>query len=571
MAAYLIDFENVKSEGIKGILQLTENDTVIIFYSVNADTLTFETMDMIFNSKAKLQKYKIIHGGKNSLDFQLTTYLGYLIHEGKDNCFYIISNDHGFQHVVEFWKRIYGYQGYVFCCPTIADAIVRQKRFDSISGNGARSAEMEREQEAQITEADETLEEEEEAELQESEGEPEPIPGPAEEHSGEETEEHAGVYVNETGEAPDENAFHPAAAADLTENISVRLADDSVMIETIHGGEPVSGAVPDSLPEEKEDGAIAEQLARKIAEAVPDSGFRAAVIDDSRTVHRIDPETEANTAEPAGSGLSAENGNEIHADFDAESDRISGLSAEVSGTAEPEKAPQPEHRPSGHRGHHRKHTAQPAARASAGDTEKAAAAPAAAAGKKESSGTAAEASESPKNSETAKQEKSKQEDRRAGNAKSESIKAESGKTGAAKDADSKAGNAKAGSAKAESAKAETRKTGNSKAESAKTQNEKTAAGKAAEKPAEKAESGNAPETAGSAQEKPKTVRSASRRTHRKAAAAKEVPASEAESAAPKKAEDVKEAKKAGTGRAKGRRPKKAATGAADFKDDSVNA
>ena len=85
MATYLIDYENVKSEGIKGIAQLSEEDRVVIFYSHNADTITFEAMDMIFNSKAQVSKYKILCGGKNALDFQLSTYLGYLIHEAKDS------------------------------------------------------------------------------------------------------------------------------------------------------------------------------------------------------------------------------------------------------------------------------------------------------------------------------------------------------------------------------------------------------------------------------------------------------------------------------------------------------
>lgn len=114
MATYLIDYENVKSEGIKGIAQLSEEDRVVIFYSHNADTITFEAMDMIFNSKAQVSKYKILCGGKNALDFQLSTYLGYLIHEAKDSYFYIISKDNGFKHVVDFWKRTFRFDGYVY-------------------------------------------------------------------------------------------------------------------------------------------------------------------------------------------------------------------------------------------------------------------------------------------------------------------------------------------------------------------------------------------------------------------------------------------------------------------------
>ena len=143
MATYLIDYENVKSEGIKGIAQLSEEDRVVIFYSHNADTITFEAMDMIFNSKAQVSKYKILCGGKNALDFQLSTYLGYLIHEAKDSYFYIISKDNGFKHVVDFWKRTFRFDGYVYCFATIADGNARQNRFKNATAK-ERARAMER-------------------------------------------------------------------------------------------------------------------------------------------------------------------------------------------------------------------------------------------------------------------------------------------------------------------------------------------------------------------------------------------------------------------------------------------
>lgn len=40
MAYYLIDFENVKSRGMEGVELLAEEDTVCIFYSDNADSMT---------------------------------------------------------------------------------------------------------------------------------------------------------------------------------------------------------------------------------------------------------------------------------------------------------------------------------------------------------------------------------------------------------------------------------------------------------------------------------------------------------------------------------------------------
>lgn len=164
MATYLIDYENVKSEGIKGIAQLSEEDRVVIFYSHNADTITFEAMDMIFNSKAQVSKYKILCGGKNALDFQLSTYLGYLIQEAKDSYFYIISKDNGFKHVVDFWKRTFRFDGYVYCFATIADGNARQNRFKN-----ATAKERARAMEEELAAMSEELEAQGDSDLEESE------------------------------------------------------------------------------------------------------------------------------------------------------------------------------------------------------------------------------------------------------------------------------------------------------------------------------------------------------------------------------------------------------------------
>ena len=42
MKIFLIDFENVKSKGLTGIDMLESDDTVIILYSENSDTISFE-------------------------------------------------------------------------------------------------------------------------------------------------------------------------------------------------------------------------------------------------------------------------------------------------------------------------------------------------------------------------------------------------------------------------------------------------------------------------------------------------------------------------------------------------
>ncbi|MCL1866374.1 MAG: PIN domain-containing protein, partial [Oscillospiraceae bacterium] len=106
MRIFLIDFENVHSDGLTGVDFLSENDEVVIFHSNNADTITFEMMHKLMFSKAKLTYYKVKRGGRNALDFQMSSFLGYLIKTNSetDAEFFLISKDNGFDFVIDFWE-----------------------------------------------------------------------------------------------------------------------------------------------------------------------------------------------------------------------------------------------------------------------------------------------------------------------------------------------------------------------------------------------------------------------------------------------------------------------------------
>lgn len=102
---YLVDFENVTSNGISGIQRLTKEDKVYIFYTVNASNLSFAAHMNLLSSPAEIIYYNVASGGKNALDFQLASFLGYLISKGDENDFCIISNDQGFEFVRTFWEK----------------------------------------------------------------------------------------------------------------------------------------------------------------------------------------------------------------------------------------------------------------------------------------------------------------------------------------------------------------------------------------------------------------------------------------------------------------------------------
>lgn len=105
MAVYLVDFENVRSEGLTGVEKLGENDECYIFYSVNAYSLSFDLHQKIIESKAKFY-YKMVDAhGKNALDFQLVTFLSYLVAKHPDEHFYVVTADKMFSCATDYWCK----------------------------------------------------------------------------------------------------------------------------------------------------------------------------------------------------------------------------------------------------------------------------------------------------------------------------------------------------------------------------------------------------------------------------------------------------------------------------------
>ena len=98
---YLLDYENVKN--LTWIDELNNTDSVVIFYTKNANGLTFEEHLTLQQAKAKIE-YKKVLTGNNALDFQLSSYLGFLIGQNFTD-FCIVSKDNGYDSIVGFWKN----------------------------------------------------------------------------------------------------------------------------------------------------------------------------------------------------------------------------------------------------------------------------------------------------------------------------------------------------------------------------------------------------------------------------------------------------------------------------------
>ncbi|MDE5771925.1 MAG: hypothetical protein K2I06_09930 [Ruminococcus sp.] len=129
---YLIDYENVHKTGLHGIDELNKSDNVIIFYSRNADKLPFSLHSQIIETKAKITCFEVDTFGKNALDFQLASYIGYIIGKHSKCLCYIISQDSGFENVCNFWRKY----GIKIC---LTSDISKSKKFDSLKKSEIKS------------------------------------------------------------------------------------------------------------------------------------------------------------------------------------------------------------------------------------------------------------------------------------------------------------------------------------------------------------------------------------------------------------------------------------------------
>lgn len=103
MATYIIDYENVSVDGMKGLSELTAEDNLYIFYSEKADRMTFDLYRRLSECRARQEFFCASVGTKNALDFQLVSILGYKVARDEKAAFVIVSRDKGFDCVVKLW------------------------------------------------------------------------------------------------------------------------------------------------------------------------------------------------------------------------------------------------------------------------------------------------------------------------------------------------------------------------------------------------------------------------------------------------------------------------------------
>ena len=102
---YLIDSENIGSRWIELLEKDKDSESeFLVFYTGSTPHIDYEHARKLIEAGKKPEFIRCTEG-KNALDFQLVTYLGYLLHSDKDKELTILSNDTGFDAVVKFWSE----------------------------------------------------------------------------------------------------------------------------------------------------------------------------------------------------------------------------------------------------------------------------------------------------------------------------------------------------------------------------------------------------------------------------------------------------------------------------------
>ena len=99
---FLIDGDNNINLGLRGIEMLTEDSYVMIFHSKAMEITKFKKK--LAGCRAQIDFIESVRSGKNSLDFQITTELGFLSHNKDLECAFIISCDKGYDAAVDYVK-----------------------------------------------------------------------------------------------------------------------------------------------------------------------------------------------------------------------------------------------------------------------------------------------------------------------------------------------------------------------------------------------------------------------------------------------------------------------------------
>ncbi len=104
---YLVDTENVGSNWTSLLEHKNNNDRILLFFTDNSPHISYTDLEIICRYPNAFEMIRC-NTGRNALDFQLVSYAGYLMKSAPKTRYIILSNDTGYDAMIQFWVANHG-------------------------------------------------------------------------------------------------------------------------------------------------------------------------------------------------------------------------------------------------------------------------------------------------------------------------------------------------------------------------------------------------------------------------------------------------------------------------------
>lgn len=121
---FLVDFENVRSDGLRGVDYLEASDYVTIFFSNAAHNCENRYLEDIERSGCHFDTCKLKNTGKNGLDFYIATRVGEFYGIGHKDRVAIISKDQGYKAVRDYWDERLPVDNKIIISPSVERSLI---------------------------------------------------------------------------------------------------------------------------------------------------------------------------------------------------------------------------------------------------------------------------------------------------------------------------------------------------------------------------------------------------------------------------------------------------------------
>lgn len=121
---FLVDFENVRSDGLRGVDHLEESDYLTIFFSNAAHSCENRYLEDIERSRCHFNTCKLKKAGKNALDFYIASRVGEFYGTGHTERIAIISKDQGYKAVRDYWNARLPSNNKIIISPSVEKSLI---------------------------------------------------------------------------------------------------------------------------------------------------------------------------------------------------------------------------------------------------------------------------------------------------------------------------------------------------------------------------------------------------------------------------------------------------------------